>query len=335
MNAAPSVALPGGRALLGWWRELAPLRPLRFWFAQLLLHRVEALVAAAHAYALDRFEQVLLRSLSLAGPVPSLLNGHVVDPQVLGQELRRLAGLGLLDAQEGVPGSGWRLTDAGRQALAEGRCVLRERQRRVFYFADAQPPRYLPLARPPSVPAAAPEGWHFDPGVLEACVRQPAPWKARHRFPADVEEVIGAAGDWRAVILDRPEQLALALVEVAGPTLLGLPVQPEGWVLGRDAPVLSLGEGWPEVLPELAEGPPAESWRQAWQAWCGPRGIPPAEVEACRLEASGQRLMVQAPARLVERLRAARSDAVKGEAWLLAGSGAVRAAALVELVEGG
>jgi hypothetical protein len=35
----------------------------------------------------------------------------------------------------------------------------------------------------------------------------------------------------------------------------------------------------------------------------------------------------------VERLRAARSDAVKGEAWLLAGTGSVRTAALVELHE--
>jgi len=40
-----------------------------------------------------------------------------------------------------------------------------------------------------------------------------------------------------------------------------------------------------------------------------------------------------APQRLVDRLRAARSDAVKQEAWVLAGAGRVREAAQVELVE--
>jgi hypothetical protein len=37
---------------------------------------------------------------------------------------------------------------------------------------------------------------------------------------------------------------------------------------------------------------------------------------------------------LVERLRTARSDVFKGETWLLAGAGPVRAAAQVELTEG-
>ena len=47
----------------------------------------------------------------------------------------------------------------------------------------------------------------------------------------------------------------------------------------------------------------------------------------------GIHLRVAPPARLLERLRAARSDALKGEAWLLAGEGPVRRAAVVELVE--
>jgi hypothetical protein len=37
----------------------------------------------------------------------------------------------------------------------------------------------------------------------------------------------------------------------------------------------------------------------------------------------------------VERLRQARSDALKGEAWLVAGGGSVRELALLELVEAG
>jgi hypothetical protein len=44
-------------------------------------------------------------------------------------------------------------------------------------------------------------------------------------------------------------------------------------------------------------------------------------------------LRVLAPGRLIDRLRAARSDALKNEAWLLAGTGRLRAAAVIELVE--
>jgi hypothetical protein len=56
-------------------------------------------------------------------------------------------------------------------------------------------------------------------------------------------------------------------------------------------------------------------------------------VEACRLERVDHRLLVHAPPRLIERLRAARSDAMKQEAWLLAGVGRIRSAAQIDLVQ--
>jgi hypothetical protein len=49
------------------------------------------------------------------------------------------------------------------------------------------------------------------------------------------------------------------------------------------------------------------------------------------LERIDHRLLVYAPPRLIDRLRAARSDAVKQEAWLLAGEGRTRTAAQIEL----
>src|SRR5262249_28239985 len=147
----------------------------------------------------------------------------------------------------------------------------------------------------------------------------------------DVTRVLGRpAADWREVILARPEQLFLALAQAPadeGGGLLGFAVRPDGWVLEREAPVLALPAGWREALAGLVEEPPPEAWRQAWQAWCQPRGVPAPECEACRLEPAGAALVVRAPRRLVERLRAARSDAVKGEAWLLAGAGRCRASA--------
>ena len=44
------------------------------------------------------------------------------------------------------------------------------------------------------------------------------------------------------------------------------------------------------------------------------------------------RLIVRAPARLADRLRQGRSEALRGEAWLLAGTGQIRHAALIDLV---
>jgi hypothetical protein len=89
-----------------------------------------------------------------------------------------------------------------------------------------------------------------------------------------------------------------------------------------------------EVLTVLGGEPSADAWRQAWQAWSQTRSLPGGEVDACRLEPSGHRLVVRAPAKLLDRLKAAKSEALKGEAWVLAGAGRVRAAAMLDLVEG-
>jgi hypothetical protein len=331
------VAQPGGRSLLSWWRELAGRDPRRLWFGHLLLHRVEALAEVARPSALDTFQQGLLRALSRPGQAEALR----LERQLLAQVLRELEGRGLVRLGPGAEGE-MELTEAGRSALAESERLETTRERRVFVFVErpAGAPVYLPLAGWPGAPLSGVEGWGFDPEVLRGCAGRPPEWKGRRQFPADVVNVIAgeAPADWREVMVDRAEQLTLLLVEVppapGGPSLLGLPVRTEGWVLSPETPALALDEHWPEALTGLVTEPTAEEWRQAWQAWCAPRGLPPGEVAECNLEASGHTLLVRAPAKLVDRLRQARSDAVKGEAWLLAGSGRVRQAALVELVEG-
>ena len=105
---------------------------------------------------------------------------------------------------------------------------------------------------------------------------------------------------------------------------------PESWVLEPE-PLLALAEGWEEALPDLAVEPSPQMWRQAWQTWSQPRSLASADVAACRLERVDHRLLVHAPLRLIDRLRAARSDAIKQEAWLLAGEGRTRTAAQIEL----
>src|SRR5262249_34405209 len=140
---------------------------------------------------------------------------------------------------------------------------------------------------------------------------------------------------WQQVVIDRPERLLVVMVSVAGETgrkLLGFPVKQEGWVLQANEPVFAIRDKWDELFPELSTPPPAPVWREAWRAWCQPRGLPASETDACVVELQGVRLLVKAPAKLIDRLRADRSDAVKGEAWVLAGDGPIRAAALLELV---
>jgi hypothetical protein len=181
-----------------------------------------------------------------------------------------------------------------------------------------------------------PEGWAFDLAVLEACVKQSAAWKAQHGFPQEVVRIFRlptspSEEDWRLVPLTRAEQALLLLVETASGEILGFSVRAEGWALSRE-PVLSLacGQAW---ISSLGGDTSDEVWKQSWQAWCQQRSLPLPEVEACRPEQVGHRLLVHAPARLIERLRASRSDAAKGEAWLLAGNGRIRAAALIDLGE--
>jgi hypothetical protein len=67
--------------------------------------------------------------------------------------------------------------------------------------------------------------------------------------------------------------------------------------------------------------------------WCQPRGLSAAEIETCPLQRVEHQLRVTLGSRVVERLRSSRSDALKGDAWVLAGDGPIRTAAQLEIVE--
>jgi hypothetical protein len=333
MNPPPPLPFPGGRAVSAWWRELTPYRPLRFWLAHLRLHRVEALALTARTCPLDALRREVIRSLA-AGCRPEGL-----DPGFLSRLTRELTGAGLLAATE----SGPRPTDAGRQSLQTGVVTVRNTERREFCFLDnrevGRPPHALRVLRR-GTPADPPGPWDFDPGLLRSAVRQGERWKEGFGVPADVTDVClpgSGEADWRSVVLDRAEHLFAAVVEVpaaeGGPRLLGFAARTEGWLLDARHPAIEAGEGWEEALPDLAADPPEEAWRAAWHAWGQPRSLPAAETRACQLEQSGHVLRVSAPPKLIARLRETRSDALKGEAWILAGAGRARAAARVELTE--
>jgi hypothetical protein len=356
MSAAFVQSWPGSRVLLGWWRELAGRNPQQLRLSRLHVHRVEALVLARRPRPLDRWQRALLGLAGAhvlhSGEFFKSLTDLQMDVQVLGQLVRELTESGLLHRN----GTGlWQMTPAGRRALETGAVSVAAEERRTFAFVDNSalgwPPHFLPLQLSPArfAEPASPEtaGCSFETASLEACIGQTPEWKARFRFPSDVEALLpprpdeSPAANWRRVVLDTVEHRLFVFIhagQTVGQTtrmssvapLLGFSVQPEGWTLGPE-PLLALADGWEEVLPDLATEPSLEMWRQAWQTWSHPRNLPPAEVAACRLERGEHRLLVYAPPRLIDRLRAARSDAIKHEAWLLAGDGRTRLAAQIEL----
>jgi hypothetical protein len=268
---------------------------------------------------------------------------------LLRQLLRHLEKEKLIRPEEGET---WSLTELGQQGLQQGSYTQIRQERRVFYFVENEqpprPPHFLNFPHPPAALAwPVDDAWRFEPSHLQACVGRPAAWKQRFGFPQEVQQILGSETaresstlspqEWQRIILDRPERLMVTLILVpAGEKkerLLGFAIQPEGWTLQIAEPAFAIEADWQEVFPELAVDVALEHWRHAWRAWCQPRGLPAAEVDACVLARQGYRLCVTAAPRLVERLRAARSDVFKGEAWLLAGTGRLRAAAQIELVE--
>jgi hypothetical protein len=180
-------------------------------------------------------------------------------------------------------------------------------------------------------------------GLLEACVRQSQTWKKQYGFPDDVHEILGStarpstAAAWRQVVVDRPERLPVLLVladTAAGePYLQAFTVRQEGWHLQASHPVFTLHGDWSDSFPGLTDRPSETTCRLAWRSWCQARGHSAEEVEACATLPDGLHLHIKAPAVLVDRLRASRSDALKGEAWILVGEGSLRAALLLDMVE--
>lgn len=349
MSAAPALLWPGSRTLLGWWRELAEHQPRQLCVARLLLHRIEALVRVTRSRPLDRWQRSLLSlartRIPCGGELIRSLNDLQMDEQLLGQLVRELTANGLLQRN----GSGlWQMTTAGQRALETGVLSESGEERRTFVFVDhtplGLPPCFLPLRRPlPAVyPPASPDtmACSFAFSHLEACLAQPAEWKVRYHFPTDVEALLPpsaedtSARNWRRVVLDAVTPQWFVFLQTApaqdGSSLWGFAVRSENWTLDSK-PLLALTENEQEVLPDLFHEPAPESWRQAWNDWAHPRGLSPEERESCRLERVDHRLLVHAPPRVLERLRAARSDAVKQEAWLLAGAGRMHIAAQIEL----
>lgn len=326
-------AFPGSRVLAGWWRQLAYLQPRRLWVVYLDLDRVDALVRLRQQHPLDRFTILVLRGLARpkGATLEELDRQFGLGRQFLAQVARSLAqeGLACVDA-----GGCWSATTPGRDALAHGHFARRRCERRSFYFIrDEAPPRFLHVTPRFLAPRNVDEVHALERPVLEACVAQSAKWKSEHHFPVDVEALAADVPEWARVLVVHPESVLLAIVESPSggeSRVLSYAIHPENWKLHLDEPVFSLGADWRETFPCLADPSMAECQR-AWVAWSQSRNLPRAEIEACRVETQEGRLCVHATHALMGRLRASRSEALKGEAWVLAGSGRQRLAAQIDL----
>jgi hypothetical protein len=241
------------------------------------------------------------------------------------------------------------VTEAGRLGRSRGSYPSDRYERATFYFlASSTPerePTFIRLGLQPRPAWPAGSEWNFNVAHLEACVRQPADWKARRAFPKEVVEVLGtpspaspgtrAVPEWRRTIIDYPERLSAVLILAPAAEgreqCLAFEFQQQGWHLHAEQPVFTLGPDWSEVLPELLDEIPLEWWRESWRAWLHSRGLTDADVESCRLERSACRLRIAVPPALMDRIRAVVRPAVQGDIWLLAGEGRFRAAAHVEI----
>jgi hypothetical protein len=342
MERASSLTFPGGRALAGWWRQLQPYRPQALWAGYLFLHRVEALVAREQHRPADRLERLALQAVALepAGATSEHLQQRLALPLPAIRRLLDALAAGQL-VQSGP--AGWGLTERGRQLLHEGiqRTLLRERA--VFPFVERlgpqgerqAPPHFFPAREAASADWQAENGTRFDPALLRACVAQPEDWKRRFDFPTEVHALVEPhAGDWQPVLVDRTERPLVALACCAAGAgadrLQGFAGEVNGWRLDAE-PMLDLPAETCALLPELCPRPTDEDWRQAWLSWCRQRNLPAHEAEHSRLRRMDHRLEVEAPPRLVERLRLAKSDIFRDDAWVLAGDGYLRQAARLHL----
>src|SRR5262249_15084451 len=195
MTGASPLLFPGSRVLAGWWRQLAPVKPLAVWFGHLFLHRVEALVAVARTSRPDALGRLLLQTVAQAPASTAALDARLhLGPAALRRLLTHLQHEGLTWADQ--PGL-WALTPLGNLALEKGSYSHPVQERRVFHFlADRRgqfgaEPRCVELHTSEVGPWSATEGWAFDSTLLGGIVGRDPERKRRHRLLADVQGVLG------------------------------------------------------------------------------------------------------------------------------------------------
>lgn len=282
-----------------------------------------------------------------------------LDSALLRRMLAHAAKEGLVAAADSPDQDGhprWHLTSTGSHAVAIGRYASQTQERRIFHFLSAigPPPRhefvniltpdYLAAASdPPSLeePKTAPTS-----DALAACIAQTPKWKEDRGFPAEIVEIVSptqaesetrngksSLHAWQGVMVSRFVQGLFLFVREAR-QLRAFVVKPEGWRIQANPACLVLRDGdWQPLVPAIMEEPSVEMWRAAWIAWGQAHSLPDPDVRNSEVSSEGHHLRVRVGKRLLERLRASRSEALAGETWLWAGDGPFRALRVLDIVE--
>ena len=345
MDRASSLIFPGGRTLAAWWRQLAPYQPRAIWISYIFVHRLEAAVSVDVRQPLETLDRLVLSAMDLEHqtlpdvPVANLVARLQLPIAMMQRILHGVESHGL--ARLTSPGT-WGLTEAGRQALANGTFSSVVCERRIFPFVErldphgrrVAEPHFFPLSECASVPWLVDEEHRIDASLLQAAFDAPAEWKRTCGFPLDARPLADEANfeDWQRVLVDRGERYFLVLIlEGKLQELLGFAVKTDSWTLHDRTPVLRLPASARRLWPELDADTPNALWHEAWRSWCRQRQLPANETEICALTYAPPRLEIQPPPRLLQRLQAAKSDLFKGEAWILAGEGYHQSAAQLSI----
>jgi hypothetical protein len=344
MQSAAQLTFPGSKTLAQWGRHL-PRQRGAVWVGYLHLHRIEATVRVVRQRSLEPLAGLLLRVLA-ADSAPcgevSQLRRLPLPEALLHQGMRWLEQEGLIETRGAAC---WAATERGKQVAQTGEMAAPQWERRTFPFVERidgqgrrlQPPHYVPCGPGPALAWQVSEQQRFDAAMLDDSVAQPPAWKQAFQFPGDVDSTAARSlPAWRRVIIDEAEQLFVVLVLPEAATggsgeVLGFAVRVDHWALA-DAPLLRLPQHAAVTLwPALATAPDMSKLRGDWLGWCRERGFPSAEAEACTVAYRAGHLDVAAPERLMQRLRAARSDVFRGDSWLLLGHDYLRAAVLLQV----
>ncbi len=339
MDRAASLISPGSKTLVGWWRQLAPHKPRGLWVGYVYVHRIEAPVEVLRSQPLDPLVLLTLQALDVV-PANEIARWLGMPAPVLAGILQTIQRIGLIESSAGDCVT---ITALGRTALADRSVPVRSVERQSFTFVErldnagrrSAPPIYFPLAECARANWVVDEMHRFDASMLQSCIHQPREWKDVCGFPHGVERLRcdGVENEWKQVIIDRPERVMLTLMTTES-ELIVFGVKVDGWLLNDRTPVLRLPLAALKIAPDLLREPSNADWRDAWRIWCKQRNLPANEVEASTIAFVGPRVEIQAPPRLVQRLQAANSDLLKGEAWLIVGDGFIHAVAPMILKTG-
>ena len=244
MDRASSLIFPGSRTLVSWWRQLLPFQPHALWIGYEFVHRIEAPVYIQREQPIEPLSSLLLQAIALEQQLDARhlggigvaclqdrlrLPGAIVQRVLIGMQE---AGL-LAFASSGA----WQMTDLGRHALETKHIPLRQCERRVFSFVEClnnagqrvAPPLFIPIAECAGSPWQVEMPYHFEAGVLRACLAQSSAWKQIIAFPGEIEAIADDASVDVAqqVLVDRPQRVMLVLIQT-NKELLGFAVKVDG-----------------------------------------------------------------------------------------------------------